>query len=185
MKGVKQLAGFIIVVFAMAGCQQMTTQPVGTTVLGKKQVKSAHAMNMSKSMNFRTHLAGRNEVPAVDTRAQGQAIFQFDASGDTIAYKLIAANVDSVFMAHIHLGAADENGPVVVWLYPPDGPPPSLIPGRFDGVLAEGTITANDFTGPLAGESMDILLEKIRHDSAYVNLHTSQNPAGEIRGQIF
>lgn len=134
--------------------------------------------------NFRAHLSGENEVPPVDTDARGQAIFQLDRTGTELRYKLIVANIENVFMAHIHNAPAGQNGGVVTWLYPEDGPPPELISGRFDGVLAEGTITAADLVGSLGGGSMDDLVTLLENGTAYVNVHTTQNPAGEVRGQI-
>ncbi|RPJ32657.1 MAG: CHRD domain-containing protein [Planctomycetaceae bacterium] len=135
------------------------------------------------SPSFSAHLAGRNEVPAVDTLAQGQAHFKLSEDGTALEYKLIAANVENILQSHIHVGAAGTNGPVVVFLYP-DAPPAVLIPGRFDGVLAEGVITSADLIGPLTGMTLDDLLAAIEAGNAYVNLHTSQFPGGEIRGQI-
>lgn len=135
------------------------------------------------SMNFTASLKGREEVPPVDTNAQGQAIFHVSKDGDSISYKLIAANIENVLMAHIHVAPPGVNGPVVVWLYP-EAPPPQLIPGRFDGVLATGTFTAADLVGPLAGASLDDLITEIQAGNTYVNVHTSQYPGGEIRGQI-
>lgn len=134
--------------------------------------------------NFGTHLSGDNEVPPVETNAQGQAKFQLNRAGDELGYKLIVANIEDVFMAHIHNAPAGQNGSVVVWLYPEGGPPPELIDGRFDGVLAESTITADDLVGPLAGGSLDDLLELLGNGNAYVNVHTTEHPAGEVRGQI-
>jgi hypothetical protein len=134
-----------------------------------------------KPENFRTHLSGEEEVPAVDTRATGQAIFQLRSDG--LHYKLIVANIENVTMAHIHLAPAGANGPVVAWLYP-DAPPPELIPGRFNGVLAEGVITSDDLVGPLEGQTLDDLVNEIKAGNTYVNVHTSQYPAGEVRGQI-
>jgi hypothetical protein len=133
--------------------------------------------------NFRTHLSGAEEVPAVDTRAQGQAIFQLSKDGSELRYKLIVANIENVRMAHIHLAPAGENGPVVVWLYP-SGPPPQLIEGRFSGVLAEGTLTAASLVGPLAGQTLADLIDEVVAGNTYVNVHTNQYPGGEIRGQI-
>lgn len=134
--------------------------------------------------NFRAHLSGDEEVPPVETNAQGQATFHLDKTGDELGYKLIVANIEDVTMAHIHNAPAGQNGSVVVWLYPEVGPPPQLIDGRFDGVLAESTITADDLVGPLAGEPLDELVSIIREGNAYVNVHTRSNPAGEVRGQI-
>lgn len=135
--------------------------------------------------NFKTHLSGDNEIPTpVETNAQGQAKFQLNKAGDELSYKLIVANIEDVFMAHIHQGGPEVNGPIVVWLYPEDGPPGEQIDGRFDGVLAESTITADDLVGGLEGGSLDDLVSLIRDGFTYVNVHTSEHPSGEIRGQI-
>jgi hypothetical protein len=133
--------------------------------------------------NFVTHLSGGEEVPPADTRAQGQAIFHLSKDGTELRYKLIVANIENVTQAHIHVGAAGVNGPVVTWLYP-SGPPAQLIPGRFQGVLAEGVITSADLVGTLAGQPLSALVEHIRNGNAYVNVHTSQFPGGEVRGQL-
>lgn len=133
------------------------------------------------SRNFTAHLNG--EDSNVDTQAQGQAIFHVSKNGSSIQYKLIVANIENVRMAHIHLAPAGVDGPVVTWLYP-DGPPPVEIPGRFSGVLAEGTIEAGQLTGPLAGQPLQALIDAIAAGNTYVNVHTAANPGGEIRGQI-
>lgn len=133
--------------------------------------------------HFTTHLSGSEEVPPVQTRAQGQANFRLSEDGTELSYRLIAANIVDVLMAHIHLAPAGVNGPVVAWLYP-EGPPPQLIEGRFNGVLATGVITADDLVGPLAGASLADLVAAIEAGGTYVNVHTVANPGGEIRGQI-
>jgi hypothetical protein len=134
------------------------------------------------SQNFRAHL---NAAGGVDTQAQGEAIFRLSADGTTLNYKLIVANIDGVFMAHIHWAPVPGgNGPPVVWLYP-DAPPPAPISGDLHGILAEGTITAADLVGPLSGTTLFDLIEEIKSGRTYVNVHTAAYPAGEIRGQIF
>jgi len=52
-------------------------------------------------------------------------------------------------------------------------------------LLAEGTITASDLVGPLAGQPLSALIEAMRAGNTYVNVHTVQFPAGEIAGQIY
>ena len=131
--------------------------------------------------NFRAHLNG--DGAGVETLGQGQAIFQFSKDGDELYYKLILANIEDVTMAHIHVAPQGQNGPIALWLYP-DAPPPQLIEGRFDGVLAEGAATSGDLVGPLAGGSLDDLTMAIDEGRAYVNVHTTQHPGGEIRGTI-
>ena len=133
--------------------------------------------------HFRTHATGSEEVPANSSLAQGQAMFQLSDDGTTLSYKLIVANIENVTQSHIHLAPTGSNGGVVVWLYP-SAPPSQLIPGRSQGVLAEGEITSADFVNALAGMSMDDLLGHLRSGNAYVNVHTTQFPPGEIRGQV-
>jgi hypothetical protein len=146
--------------------------------------------------NFGTHLQGRNEVPMRDTNAQGQAIFRLSDDGNFVDYKLIASNIDNAFMAHIHMGPRTVNGPIVVWLYPSTAPVPGPVgSGRHDGVLAEGTFTAANLVGPLAGHPLSDLIAAIQSGDAYVNVHTNDGvdgvntgpgdfPGGEIRGQL-
>jgi hypothetical protein len=170
------VAGLSALILACApGDEPAATEPSFDATL--------QAARAEASRNFSAHLSGREEVPPVQTLAQGQAHFRLSASGDAIEYRLIAANIEDLFMAHIHLQAPGANGPIVVWLYPP-APPPQLIPGRFDGVLAEGTFTAANLMGPLAGMSLEDLVAEMRAGNTYVNIHTTANPGGEVRGQI-
>ena len=142
---------------------------------------------------FRTHLSGSEEVPPVDTRARGQAIFELNQGpfGDALLYRLIVANIENVVAAHIHLGPAGTNGPVVAFLY---GPTPAGL-GRFRAILAAGAITSDDLIGPLEEETLEVLIEEIEAGNTYVNVHTNDGveppntgpgdfPGGEIRGQI-
>jgi hypothetical protein len=142
-------------------------------------------MHTGSAHNHRTHLTGDAERPVPnDSQAQGQAIFQVGDDGGDIGFKLIVANIENVTQAHIHCCAdTDGTAGIVVWLYPA-APPAQLIPGRSDGVLAEGVITPASLVGSLAGQPLSVLLDHIAGGRAYVNVHTSQFPPGEIRGQI-
>jgi hypothetical protein len=154
------------------------------------------AMSGARGNNLGTHLAGDNEVPPRETQAQGEAIFRISDDGTSVDYKLIASNIDNVFMAHIHLGAVGTNGPIVVWLYPSTAPVQGpLGAGRHDGVLSEGTFTAANMVGPLAGHDFAELLTAMRSSGAYVNVHTNDGvaptntgpgdfPGGEVRGWL-
>jgi len=134
--------------------------------------------------NFVAPLSGDEEVPAVATNARGVAIFQLSPDGTELSYRLIASNIENILQAHIHWpGAAGTNAGVVAFLYP-DAPPAELIPGRHDGTLATGTITSADLIGPLAGMTIADLVDGILAGNAYVNVHTTANPGGEIRGQL-
>ena len=151
-----------------------------TFVLGMAVVGAAVA---GLNRNWSTHAKGSLEVPARDTDAQAQAIFHLSKDGTELRYKVIASNIENVLQSHIHLGGPGVNGPIVLWLYP-SAPPAQLIPGRSDGVLNEGTATAADLTGPLAGEPLSALVDALNAGNAYVNVHTTQFPPGEVRGNI-
>ncbi|MEX2283776.1 MAG: CHRD domain-containing protein [Gemmatimonadota bacterium] len=131
---------------------------------------------------FRAHASGSEEVPANDSRAQGNATFKLNDDG-TLSYKLIVANIENVTQSHIHQAARGVNGGIVVWLYPA-APPAQLIEGTSQGILAEGTITDAQVIGGLAGQGVAGLLEQMRAGNTYVNVHTSRFPPGEVRGQI-
>jgi hypothetical protein len=137
-------------------------------------------------MNFRAHMRPGDIVPLpvnVDSQAQGQAIFKLSEDGMSISYKLNVANIDHVIMAHIHRFVGNGmNGPIIVWLYPSvTSTAPGAPTERIDGELADGSFGPADLRG---GVTWDQLLELMRSGQAYVNVHTSEAPAGEINGLI-
>jgi hypothetical protein len=177
--------GWLVVLGAAviaAGCGEQARSPAEPEAISIP-VRIETTQHAGAAHNFRTHMSGGEEVPANASQAQGQAIFQVSRDGTEISYKLIVANIENVTQAHIHLGPAGMNGPVIVWLYP-SGPPAQLIPGRSQGVLAEGVITSASLVGLMAGQTLNDLLEQMRADNTYVNVHTTQFPPGEVRGQI-
>lgn len=158
--------------------------------------------------NIGTHLSGEEEVfsPAVpggptpaDSRAQGQAIFRISSDGATVHFRLIAANIDNVTMAHIHCGLPGANGPISMWLHPVIGTAGAPLPGGSGphaGVLASGTFSPAGVVCPEMAVGADTpLLDAMRAGLTYVNVHTSDGveppntgpgdfPGGEIRGQL-
>ena len=140
---------------------------------------------IAQPTNFVAHLSGSGEVPSVATTATGQAVLHLNASGTELDFMLMVANIDDVTQAHIHCGAADVAGPVVVFLY---GLGPVVSP---NGVLAQGTRGAGNVIPrpssaacPGGVANFAELIAKMQSGDAYVNVHTVVNPGGEIRGQI-
>ncbi|HSC27414.1 MAG TPA: CHRD domain-containing protein [Vicinamibacterales bacterium] len=173
------------------------TAPLAVPVFENATGKSPNA----NGGNFGTPLSSTEEVmPAGvtnDSIARGSAIFQLNAAGTQLSYQLIVANIENVFMAHIHRAPAGTNGGIVVWLHPSTAPgvmdPPGQ--GRVDGVIATGTITGDDLVGALAGQPLSALITDLMNGNAYVNVHTNDGvaptntgpgdfPGGEIRGQV-
>jgi hypothetical protein len=134
----------------------------------------------TRPLIFRATLEGEQEVPPVDSDAKGVAIFRLSNDGTELEYKVIVANIEDVTAAHIHLAPKGENGDIVAFLFNPEAP----TEGRTNVVLAKGTITSADLVGPLAGATLSELIAKMEAGNTYVNVHTVEHPAGEIRGQI-
>ena len=133
---------------------------------------------------FRAHasLDGGQEVPPVRTRARGVA--GYTVNEDHISFTHRFHRLRNLAMAHLHLGAAGENGPVVVNLLPADFDPTNRRERRRLERVLSGRITAEDLVGPLAGEPLAELARAIQEGNVYVNIHTTENPSGEIRGQL-
>jgi hypothetical protein len=137
-------------------------------------------------------LSGGEEVPPRTTTAAGKAEFRVSDDGKSITYKVTITNeITNLVAGHIHVGKKGENGAVVVNLVPA-GQPGN---GKKSGVVGEGTITAANLAGPMAGKTIADLIAALDSGDTYVNLHTNdgtepQNsgpgdfPGGEIRGQI-
>jgi len=119
-----------------------------------------------------------------NSTANGKASFTLSSDRNLMSYQLAVNGIENVTQSHIHISSVPGgSGSPAVWLYPP-APPSVLTPGEFNGVLAQGVFTDANFVGPLAGMTMEDLLKAIEEKRAYVNVHTTQNPAGEIRGWV-
>jgi len=128
---------------------------------------------------FKAKLTGKEEVPAAETKGTGEAIFELSKDGKEITYILKVKGIENARAAHIHVGKMGEEGAVVVGLF--GGPKKE---GVVSGVLAKGTITDANLTGPLAGKTIGDLVELLKSGGAYVNVHTDKYPGGELRGQV-
>jgi hypothetical protein len=130
--------------------------------------------------HFTAKLSGSNEVPPVNTTGSGIASFQVSAVGYRLImnYQLHLKHMNAVTGVNIHSGKRNENGPIVARLFtPPKAPPKGAI-------NVYGTLTSSGLTGQLKDKTIDILVNMIRSGGAYVNVHTTKNHNGEVRGQI-
>jgi CHRD domain len=120
------------------------------------------------------NLSPANEVPAKTTTGTGVATFV--DNGSVINWTLSLTNMTAVIASHIHGPAAvGVNTGVIINLFLPN-----VATGTVNGVVAQGTITnANN-----ANISLDSLRVLFNNGMAYVNVHTSANPGGEIRDQV-
>ena len=170
----------------------MNTTKTLTTVaviLGIASVLSVGAIgiitNMPKAFAtteaFVATLSGDKEVPPVQTEATGTAGFS-QPHLNNMTYGVRLNNIEGVTAAHIHQGKEGQNGPVIVTLFKADN---ETGTGALNGRLAGGIIAMNMLEGPMAGKTLEGDLAKaIQNGEAYVNVHTTENPDGAIRGQI-
>ena len=129
---------------------------------------------VSPATSFTAALSGTNEVPPVPTTAAGNATLS--VVGSELTYTVNVTGLSNALVAHIHVAAAGANGPVRLNLCGTGAPEPACTSGT--GVLATGS------NGTALGITFDSLLSAMRTGGAYVNVHTSANQGGEIRGQV-
>lgn len=136
---------------------------------------------------FTADLSGSAERPnPVTTTADGNFVAAVRDTAtvagkkDSLAamvFSLNVRNITAATAAHIHAGGPDVAGPVMVFLF--SGP---ATGSGFTGLLSSGEINrTTSFTAPF---TLDSVLTRMRNGTAYVNVHTTANPGGEIRGQI-
>lgn len=136
---------------------------------------------------FKTRLSGFAEVPALSSPGSGE--FEARINGGAIEYTLSYRGLDSgVLFAHIHLGQRGVNGGVSVFLCS-NAPAPVPTPAcPVTGGTVSGVLEAEDVIGPsgqgIAPGELGELLDAIESGVTYVNVHTNDFPAGEIRGQL-
>lgn len=126
---------------------------------------------------FETNMTGQQEVPPVNTQAVGEAFLANDVPvNGTIYYYVNVTGIQGATQGHIHSGAQGQNGPVIVTLF-------NFSTPQYE-VLQKGAINTTDLEGPMQGKTIDDLVAAMKNGSTYVNVHTEQNPKGEIRGQL-
>lgn len=132
----------------------------------------------SMPRHFEAHLTGDQEATPVETDATGRAKFDFKPDDSRLKFKLRVNDIENVVAAHIHCGPPGQNGPVGVTLFM--GGPVSIKHGD----LAKGKITAPNPGNACGWEDLSDVAAAMRAGNTYVNVHTTANPGGEIRGNI-
>ncbi len=142
--------------------------------------------------DLEARLKGFNEVPAVSTAATGRFKASVDKASNTIRYELSYSGLEGdVRQSHIHIGQRGVNGGITLWLCQTatnPSPTPATTPGCPQSGTVNGVLSATDVIGPtgqgIAATEIAEVLAAIRAGVAYVNVHSSKFPGGEIRGQL-
>ena len=137
-----------------------------------------------EELEFQAALRGSNQVPPIDTRARGIGIYALRDGGTTLRFRNFSIGLRDVIGAHLHLGSADEAGPIVALLIPEDLDSLTERQRARLRFRINGSLSADDLVGPLSGQPLDALIAEIQAGNVYVNIRTSREPDGEIRGQL-
>lgn len=141
---------------------------------------------------LRAELIGYEEVPAVATRADGMFEARVARDGKSVDYTLAYAGLQgTITQAHIHFAQKSVNGSIVIWLCGtgttagPAGTPTCPQSGTVSGSFNSGNVLASSTASQqLAAGDLATLIDAMQSGVAYVNVHTSLSPGGEIRGQV-
>jgi len=111
-----------------------------------------------------TELSGEQEVPTLDSNADGLASLTLDEAGATLTIHVNTRGLDDASGAHLHNAFGGVNGPVEIGLTQ-DGSNPS------HWFAEQQSLSATQLDALTAG-------------ATYINVHSPANPGGEIRGQV-
>ena len=129
-----------------------------------------------------------NNTGAILTNGRGKLnlVVEKNAAEYSLSYSGLTSNVTQ---AHIHFGKVHDAGGIFVFLCTNLGNGPAGTPacppggGTVTGTITAASIIAVPAQNVTAG-NFDVLLEALASDTAYANVHTTNFPGGEIRGQV-
>lgn len=137
-----------------------------TTIAFMLTASLSMASHLGEELLFSARMNGAQEVPSVDTDAQGVAGFTLNNTRDQLCVNVAVNGLTGpITGAHIHAGAPGMTGDPVIDLS-------SGILGNQITITISGT--------DLSAEAISMMLQ----GKTYINIHTDANPGGEIRGQV-
>ena len=119
-----------------------------------------YGIGVALGADVKVMLSGANEVPPVKTSASGDGAISIADDG-TVSGSVTTKGVQGT-AAHIYMGAAGNNGPVIV-------------PFTKEG---------DTYKAPAGAKLNADQLKAFKSGDLYVNVHSAANPNGEIRGQL-
>ena len=133
----------------------------------------------------RAFLLGVNETPSVSTPATGRLRAVIDEDSGLITFTLSYEGLTAApLFAHIHFGERHVAGGVMVFFCGGGGKPACpAAPAEITGSIMAENVIGPAAQGISAGEFAKVLAA-IRSGASYANVHTTNFPTGEIRGQV-
>lgn len=156
-----------------------------------------HDKDRSNVVHFSAKLDGFQEVGALNaetgailTDGKGTLKLTLHRDTATIDYEITFSGLTSaVLQSHIHFGRVNTPGGIMVFFCSNlAGAPAGTQACPSTGGTVTGSWTATNVR-PVAGQNVtagdfDALTDALFSKSAYANVHTTNFPAGEIRGQV-
>ena len=124
-------------------------------------------------------LSPGEETPALLSGAVGTAEVGVDTTNRELSVTLRVFNLPTASTAgHIHVGPRGVAGPIIL-----DFP---NIPGRVGDFTLTFRLSQTALRQSVANGilTMEDAIQSITGGNAYVNIHSTTNPGGEIRGQL-
>jgi hypothetical protein len=151
-----------------------------TLVLMLAALGAAAAPASAETFTLTAALTGSEETPAlINTGAFGNATITVDTAARTVTYRVDVFNLPSgVTASHIHAGGAGTTGPIIVNFAPPVNASNDFA---YSGTVPESQWIMRADQGIRSG---DDVIQAILGGNTYVNVHSSVNPGGEIRGRL-
>jgi CHRD domain len=131
----------------------------------------------AQNEKYRAKLDGDNEVPPVNTTAEG--VINFKSKDGSMSWKMNITGITDATGAHIHKAKNGTNGEIVVDLLKVSKHSNTPV-----GMVMRGNITDSSLTGQMKGQTLADLKTAMANGDTYVNVLTKDHPKGEIRGQI-
>lgn len=153
-------------------------------------------MAADQEEEIRVHLVGYQETPlTINTAGSADLKAKIRSGGTAIDYELTYRDLSSaVTQSHIHFGRPAISGMIVLFLCtnlaPPAGVPtpqpcPETNPATITGTLTKDNVIARPAQGIDPGAAgFAEMLRAIRAGAAYVNVHTTTYPSGEVRARL-
>ncbi len=168
----------VYILYSLTSLMNTINKTIAVLTVALSMMTAAVAINFHSTAfaqnGLNAKLSGQEEVPPVQTQATGNAVFI--PMGDSVHAIINTTNLQGATAGHIHSGNPGENGPIVLTLFKFDSPQ--------NEVNIENMFAADKLEGPMQGKQISELVTAMDNGSTYVNVHTTQNPNGEIRGQI-
>lgn len=167
----KQLVRMVVGVVALAVVLGATGGPASAGTAAAERADQGTLPNIAVGV---VRLDGQQEVPPADP--DGRGTFAYVAFDSQICYVLTARKIEPATMAHIHVGPAGVNGPIVIALIAPtQGFSADCIEAVPDG-------SVENTTEVLLQSELDAIIAN--EAGFYVNVHNAPFPGGAIRAQL-